>query len=113
MHLGRAHQIDVHLYGLFDGRRSDADMVEAANTHQSFSTTMAMPCPPPMHIVARPYLPPLRSSSYSSFTIKMAPVAPIGWPSEIPLPLGLTLRSEEHTSALQSLMRISYDVFCL
>src|SRR3546814_10308214 len=86
MHLGRAHQIDVHLYGLFDGRRSDADMVEAANTHQSFSTTMAMPCPPPMHIVARPYLPPLRSSSY---------------------------RSEEHTSELQSLMRISYAVFCL
>src|SRR3546814_4971041 len=75
MHLGRAHQIDVHLYGLFDGRRSDADMVEAANTHQSFSTTMGMPCPPPMHIVARPYLPPLRSSSYRSFTIKMAPVA--------------------------------------
>src|SRR3546814_3965900 len=24
-----------------------------------------------------------------------------------------TLRSEEHTSELQSLMRISYDVFCL
>src|SRR3546814_9620034 len=26
---------------------------------------------------------------------------------------GLTLRSEEHTSELQSLMRISYAVFCL
>src|SRR3546814_5386190 len=26
---------------------------------------------------------------------------------------GLRLRSEEHTSELQSLMRISYDVFCL
>src|SRR3546814_2397607 len=25
----------------------------------------------------------------------------------------ITLRSEEHTSELQSLMRISYDVFCL
>src|SRR3546814_5520262 len=25
---------------------------------------------------------------------------------------GLRLRSEEHTSELQSLMRISYDVFC-
>src|SRR3546814_5237714 len=25
----------------------------------------------------------------------------------------LTVRSEEHTSELQSLMRISYDVFCL
>src|SRR3546814_5704284 len=27
--------------------------------------------------------------------------------------IGLTLRSEEHTSELQSLMRISYAVFCL
>src|SRR3546814_3360828 len=30
-----------------------------------------------------------------------------------PLPLWLTDRSEEHTSELQSLMRISYAVFCL
>src|SRR3546814_9667724 len=28
-------------------------------------------------------------------------------------PTGLTMRSEEHTSELQSLMRISYAVFCL
>src|SRR3546814_3682737 len=28
-------------------------------------------------------------------------------------PMGETLRSEEHTSELQSLMRISYAVFCL
>src|SRR3546814_3053278 len=30
-----------------------------------------------------------------------------------PLQLSATLRSEEHTSELQSLMRISYAVFCL
>src|SRR3546814_3180901 len=29
------------------------------------------------------------------------------------LPVGLQIRSEEHTSELQSLMRISYAVFCL
>src|SRR3546814_6423671 len=29
------------------------------------------------------------------------------------IPYGGTFRSEEHTSELQSLMRISYDVFCL
>src|SRR3546814_1718738 len=29
------------------------------------------------------------------------------------VPAGLDLRSEEHTSELQSLMRISYAVFCL
>src|SRR3546814_5761638 len=31
----------------------------------------------------------------------------------LPLTTALTLRSEEHTSELQSLMRISYAVFCL
>src|SRR3546814_7250764 len=30
-----------------------------------------------------------------------------------PLGVGLAVRSEEHTSELQSLMRISYAVFCL
>src|SRR3546814_4138021 len=29
------------------------------------------------------------------------------------LPIGVVVRSEEHTSELQSLMRISYAVFCL
>src|SRR3546814_2680196 len=33
--------------------------------------------------------------------------------SEITLPTGRDHRSEEHTSELQSLMRISYAVFCL
>src|SRR3546814_1422564 len=38
------------------------------------------------------------------------------WPGLLILALialGLCLRSEEHTSELQSLMRISYAVFCL
>src|SRR3546814_4628704 len=34
-------------------------------------------------------------------------------PAEISLPPPLPNRSEEHTSELQSLMRISYAVFCL
>src|SRR3546814_9400713 len=34
-------------------------------------------------------------------------------PSQAPFSKGLGLRSEEHTSELQSLMRISYAVFCL
>src|SRR3546814_5432305 len=32
---------------------------------------------------------------------------------QIPAPRGMHSRSEEHTSELQSLMRISYAVFCL
>src|SRR3546814_3832789 len=31
----------------------------------------------------------------------------------MPWPSGFSVRSEEHTSELQSLMRISYAVFCL
>src|SRR3546814_7259034 len=36
----------------------------------------------------------------------------VGHPSEM-INIGDTVRSEEHTSELQSLMRISYAVFCL
>src|SRR3546814_5360727 len=33
--------------------------------------------------------------------------------ADIPVPTDVVVRSEEHTSELQSLMRISYAVFCL
>src|SRR3546814_6846890 len=36
-----------------------------------------------------------------------------GLPPRVPCPRRSTGRSEEHTSELQSLMRISYAVFCL
>src|SRR3546814_6750656 len=39
--------------------------------------------------------------------------SPQGLPYRHPLPMRLAARSEEHTSELQSLMRISYAVFCL
>src|SRR3546814_3135747 len=42
---------------------------------------------------------------------EIAPRAPAAW-EEARCPTDL-LRSEEHTSELQSLMRISYAVFCL
>src|SRR3546814_2873525 len=35
------------------------------------------------------------------------------WPRRRPCPMTPRSRSEEHTSELQSLMRISYAVFCL
>src|SRR3546814_7270524 len=50
------------------------------------------------------------------------PVAAVGWPpggavrpagAQVPRLGTDVLRSEEHTSELQSLMRISYAVFCL
>src|SRR3546814_9513014 len=39
--------------------------------------------------------------------------APEGYELLNDMPLGASRRSEEHTSELQSLMRISYAVFCL
>src|SRR3546814_2830795 len=44
--------------------------------------------------------------------IVFLPLAVIVRGKDVKLPAG-TLRSEEHTSELQSLMRISYAVFCL
>src|SRR3546814_2507276 len=39
--------------------------------------------------------------------------APMGWIARSQLASAVSNRSEEHTSELQSLMRISYAVFCL
>src|SRR3546814_4405731 len=41
------------------------------------------------------------------------PVTPLVTCDSAPVAVATTLRSEEHTSELQSLMRISYAVFCL
>src|SRR3546814_3226901 len=46
----------------------------------------------------------LRLDGYTLWTWETGTTALAGW---------MTLRSEEHTSELQSLMRISYAVFCM
>lgn len=53
--------------------------------------TMAIPCPPPIHIVINPYCPPIRCNSYIVLITRMVPVAPIGWPKLIPEPFTLVL----------------------
>src|SRR3546814_10650154 len=64
---------------------------------------------------------PLAASSESSASAwatvrgnpsRMKPPATSGWSSRSDN-MPMTIRSEEHTSELQSLMRISYAVFCL
>src|SRR3546814_9109986 len=45
--------------------------------------------------------------------IEAAQAALPGWALTAPLQRARVMRSEEHTSELQSLMRISYAVFCL
>src|SRR3546814_9246138 len=54
----------------------------------------------------------LRASSSASAVRGAASFSP-GWPVGISASLPWNSRSEEHTSELQSLMRISYAVFCL
>src|SRR3546814_3801948 len=65
---------------------------------------------PPMKLMS------LLSSNARAFTVFLAAVAGdprLFWWFQIgPLTL-VAIRSEEHTSELQSLMRISYAVFCL
>src|SRR3546814_7883496 len=62
-------------------------------------------------------LAPLRSNAYSREMTSGTPaaaIAPIDMTiDELRGALARVLRSEEHTSELQSLMRISYAVFCL
>ena len=53
------------------------------------STATAIPWPPPTHIVRSAAPPPIRRSSWRALTARIPPVAPMGWPSEIPEPLML------------------------
>src|SRR3546814_8341386 len=62
--------------------------------------------PPRRHIPPTP-TPPLKGRDFRRRTVPPAPRA------GAPPPHPLRWRSEEHTSELQSLMRISYAVFCL
>ena len=63
---------------------------------------VAFACPPPSHMVCRPYRPPVRSSSCSNLVIRIAPVAPSGWPSAIAPPFGLVLLNDAPVSLDQA-----------
>src|SRR5690606_20064698 len=60
---------------------------------QARSTTMAMPWPTPMHIVARPTSTSVLTISCSSVVRMRAPEQPKGCPSAMAPPLGLTRAS--------------------
>src|SRR3546814_6661976 len=56
---------------------------------------------------------PPKSVNCASLTAKACPALPMQRRKNRARNPGPSTRSEEHTSELQSLMRISYDVFCL
>src|SRR4051812_37146807 len=72
----------------------------AARHDQSRAMHMAMPMPPPMHSVARPFLASRFCISCSSVTSTRAPEAPTGWPIAIAPPLTLTLEVSQPRSLL-------------
>src|SRR3546814_4216549 len=65
---------------------------------------------PRVAVTSQPLAPPpgTRAAPPPTADYKVAAVSTTPQPRDRPAP-----RSEEHTSELQSLMRISYDVFCL
>src|SRR3546814_6580021 len=64
---------------------------------------------------SRSQQPAIRSAPRDSFLFETGPDGVICWVDGVARGaiVGLSIRSEEHTSELQSLMRISYAVFCL
>ena len=46
--------------------------------HHATSTSMAPPCPPPMHSVAMPRLPPVRRSALTRWRTMRVPLVPTG-----------------------------------
>src|SRR3546814_11691878 len=55
----------------------------------------------------------LEKPGWAEGTAKLTPMKRLGVPEDIAGAVMMLVRSEEHTSELQSLMRISYAVFCL
>jgi GNAT superfamily N-acetyltransferase len=77
----RAHLRDTRTH------QAAAKHAHRLNRHrQSLSTIAAIPCPPPMHAVARPYFLFRRPSSCVSVSKSRVPVMPSGWPSAIAPP---------------------------
>ena len=56
--------------------------------------------PPPQHMVSRPYLASRRFISLSRVARMRAPVAGMGWPSEMPEPLTLSFASTSASSCM-------------
>src|SRR4030065_1460281 len=73
------------LYGNLRYQRSPLCYLRSAMVH--------MPSPPPPQMVSRPYFTCLLTISCTRVTNLMTPVAPIGWPREIPEPFPFTLVS--------------------
>ena len=57
----------------------------------ALSRMVAVPCPPPTHMVASAWRPPVRASRLAALPVMRAPEAPSGWPSAMAPPSRFTL----------------------
>src|SRR5262249_59612185 len=92
--LARATEV-VHVEGGGIARQQrPIDVEECCDGHgrglYPRSTTMAMPCPPPMHSDATPRRASRAAMAWSRVTRTRAPLAPIGCPSAMAPPFTLT-----------------------
>ena len=77
-------------------KQSGHDLLSAVNTSQHYTHSvcsaqhfvkyMDAPCPPPMHMLIMASFLSVRASSYMTLIVRITPVAPSGWPMEIPPP---------------------------
>src|SRR5690606_24549454 len=79
-------------------RADDADALDGRLAHSAVSSTVATPCPPPIHIVASAYFPPSRLSSEAALPRIRAPDAPSGCPIAIAPPSRFTFASSSPRS---------------
>src|SRR5437867_9635988 len=88
--------IDRHPASRATSRAGSAQCLVAqyAAPGHSRSKTVAMPCPNPMHMVARPKRPCRRRSSWRSVAVRRAPLHPSGCPSATAPPFTLSFSSE-------------------
>src|SRR5690606_24539644 len=68
----------------------NGNLADIRHYSPALSRMVAMPCPPPMHCVARAYRPPVRWSRLAALPVMRAPVAPSGWPRAMAPPSMLT-----------------------
>src|SRR5690606_8089401 len=91
---------EVRVLGQEQDAAGDPD-VAALLAHPSLSTSIAIPCPPPMQADAQPRRFCVSRSSRVRVRRRRVPVAPSGWPSAIAPPLTLTL-SRSRSSAFST-----------
>src|SRR3546814_5871039 len=89
----------IHHGALID---KSADVDEAGHQHDIPGDMRSMPCNGPRH-----------SAETGGAELRLAPALKFRGHLVPPMRAAGAARSEEHTSELQSLMRISYAVFCL